>query len=71
MWLVDTACGLWFLSSHSRGFSSSRELASDSGPRAMFEEEKKEVNRGHLLNSQNVICEPFSWSKEVIFPAQI
>lgn len=71
VWLVGTACELWFLSSHSCGFSSSRELASESGPRAMYEEEEKEVNRGHLLNSQHVIFEPFSWSKEVILPAQI
>lgn len=36
----------------------------------MFEEGKKEVSWDHLLNIQDVICEPFSWSMEVIFPAQ-
>lgn len=71
MCLLGAACGPEFLNSHSYGFSSSRELALDSGPRAVHEKEKKEVNRGHLLNSQNVICEPLSWSKEVLFTAHI
>lgn len=71
VWLVGAACGLWFLKSRSCGFSSSRELALDSGPTAIFEEEKKVVNRCHLPTSQNVICEPFSWPKDIIFPAQI
>ena len=62
---------MWTMSPHSCGFSSFKELALDGGPRAMFEEEKTEVNWDHLLNPQDIICEPFSWSEEVIFPAQI